>query len=157
MFLEVTKKMSVKTTGTVLLVVIMALAVFTALPALIEQVPIDSVPEILLPIWNYLVIFFNIAQVTTIIALTINVWGFLKNYFKTNYEEEYDFTKLGKTLAVYVGIITTLLAAITPLSEILPEPYNQILSAGLAIGASLLVILDLTKKQLAELGQAIRA
>jgi len=149
--------MSVKTIGSVLLVAILALAVFTSLPLLIQQVPTETIPTILLPIWGYIVTFFSLALVITVIAFGRNILGFLINYFKTNHGEEYDFNKLGKTLTLYIGIITGMLSAATTISEILPSPHNEYIAAAIAIGASIIVVLDLVKKQLAGLGQAIRA
>jgi len=149
--------MSVKTTGSILLLAIIALAVFTSAAVLIQQVPIESVPELLLPVWEYIVTVFSLAPVITVIAFGRNILGFLVNYFKENHQEEYDFDKLGETLTLYIGVITTLLGSIKPIADFLPEPYNQIVAAIIAVGASTIIVLDLVKKQLAELGQAIRA
>ena len=133
--------MSAKTTGSVLLVAILALAAFTSATALIQQVPTESVPELLLPIWGYIVTFFSLAPVITVIAFGRNILGFLVNYFKTNHGEEYDFDKLGETLTFYIGTLTTILT----IASLLPEPYNSIVSA---VGAAAVVMLDLIKKQL---------
>lgn len=148
--------MTVKTTGKVLFVVLVAVGVFIALSTMVNQVQPEDVPAILSPIWNYVVAFFNLGQVTTILGLAVSIFGYLKNYFLENHDEVYDFNQLGKTLAVYIGIITSVLAAITPLKEFMPAPYNEYISSALAVGAAVIVVLDLVKKQIAEIGQQIR-
>ncbi|GAH13858.1 unnamed protein product, partial [marine sediment metagenome] len=121
------------------------------------QVPTESIPTLLLPIWGYIVAFFALAPVITVIAFSRNILGYLISYFKTNHEEEYDLNKLGKTLTLYIGILAGMLSAATTLLEVLPVPYNEYVATAIAIGASIIVVLDLVKKQLADLGQAIRA
>lgn len=149
--------MTVKKTGSVLLVAIVALSIFVSLSVLVKQVPDSSVPDILSPVWNYIQSFFGLAPVITAIAFSVNISGFLINYFDANHSEEYDFNALGKTLALYIGIITSMISSAKTIAVILPAPYNEYVSAAITIGAAVIVILDLARKQLEELAQRMRA
>jgi len=140
-----------KKTGLVLLTAIMLLAVFTGISTYVSQVPIDSIPEPLLGFWGYVVTFFALAIVTTVVGFSRNILGYLAEYFKENHSEEYDLNKLGETLALYVGVITMVLSAIEPIASLVPPPYNNVVATVMAIGAATIVILDLVKKQLSAL------
>lgn len=148
--------MTAKTTGKVVFVILVAMGVFISSATLVNQVQLDDVPTILLPYWKWISGFFNLGQITTILGLAVSMFGYIKNYFQENHDQEYDFDRLGKTLAIYIGIITSMLAAIEPLKDFMPAPYNEYISAALAIGAAVIVVLDLIKTQIAEIGQQIR-
>lgn len=147
--------MGTKTVGSVLLILIVVMSAVIGVATLVQTVPTESVPALLVPVWDYIVGFFIAAEVLTAVAFARNFFGFIQNYFKQNYSEQYDFKKLGETLAVYMGVIASIIAAISPIRDIVPAPYNDYLSATLAVGAAVIVVLDLIKKQLAELGQKI--
>lgn len=143
--------MTAETTGKIIVAAFVIMTVFVSLSAAVQQVQPETVPSLLVPIWEYVVAFFTLGQVTTAIGFIISISGYLKNYFLSNRTETYDFDKLAKTLTIYIGIITSLLAAIEPLKGLMPEPYGEYIGAIIAIGAVIIVILDLTKTQLAEL------
>jgi len=144
---------NVKTSGLVALVAIIVLGVFISLSALVTQVPVENVPVLLQGIWGYIVTFFVLAPVVTVIALGRNIYGYLVEYFKSEYSEEYNFSKLGETLTFYIGIVTTILAAIEPISSIVPASYKDIVVAVMAIGAAVIVILDLVRQQFNVVGE----
>lgn len=133
-----------KKTGQALLIIIVVLGVFVALGEMVKQVPISIIPTQLAGAWDYILTFFSLPAIISVAAFLRSIGGYLKNYFKSDFSESYDIKKLGETLAYYVSTLTTLLS----LATLLPEPYNEIVSA---IGTAVIVVLDLAKSQLKDI------
>jgi len=84
--------------------------------------------------------------VTFAIALSRNLVGYLRNYFKTNYAESYDINKLHSTWYYYYGIIGTILTTIQVIE--LPSPYKELI---LAIATLVSIVLDFTLSEIKKL------
>lgn len=111
--------MNQEKTAKLLLVVVLILAVFIGVNEAIKTVDLASVPEFVLPAWNYVVVFFSSLTGTTLVAFGRNVLGYLRNYCRTEYSEVYKANRFYETLVFYLGIVTTI-------ATIVPAPYNTV-------------------------------
>lgn len=143
--------MNTKTIGKVLLVAIVVLGLFTYASAAIPNIPVDSVPSLLVPVWEPISAFFSFVGATAFIGFVISISGYLIQYFQTNHQEEYKFDKLAKTLAVYIGILTSVLTAGKTIADILPPPMSEYAAVALTVIAAVIVLLDVAKKTISEL------
>lgn len=139
--------MDVKKSGLVILIATVIIGVFIGVSELVTQIQVSDVPVMLQGVWEYIVTFFVLAPVITIIAFGRNIYGYLVEYFKSEHSEEYDLNKLGETLTVYIGVITTLLASIEPIASLLPLPYSDYVAVVMGVAAAVIVILDLVRQQ----------
>lgn len=143
---------NVKKPGLVLLIAIMFIGTLVGVSNAVASVNPNDVPTMLQGVWNYIVTFFALAPVITVVAFGRNIYGYLVEYFKGEYSEEYDFSKLGETLTMYVGLITTMITAIEPISSVVPEPYSGAVKATIAVCAAAVVVIDILRQQLKNIG-----
>jgi ABC-type thiamin/hydroxymethylpyrimidine transport system permease subunit len=143
---EINAKETAIVTGTIIIV----LGVLIGLQTLVQGVPIEDVPVSFRDVFAVVKTFFSSAPVLALIGFGRNIYGYLVEYFKSECSEEYDWSKLAKTLTLYIGAISTLITV----AQTLPEPYGEIIST---IGSAVIIILDLTKKQIADIVKSTSA
>ena len=118
----------------VLLVLILLVAVLAFVQAGVQTVDAEQVPDLLQPYWGYIVQFFTATPVIAIAGFIRNILGYARNYWKSEYAENYDVEKLYATWCFYIGGITTILAFV-------PAPYDTVF-------AGIIVLLDFVTSEI---------
>lgn len=111
-----------KKTAWLLFSTIIIVAIFFGLSEVVQSIDPTALPEFILPFWDYLVQFFANGIGIVVATVGYSLFGYLKNWFKTGYAEEFDFMQFGKTLAEFIGILSFL-------NALVPPPYNTIITA----------------------------
>lgn len=89
--------------------------------------------------------FFGFGQVMIAVAFLRNIVGFLVEYARSKYTEQFEDQKLYETMAYYIGLVT-LIGSIIP--QLLPEPYGKIIAG---IGVLILTVADIARQALKKL------
>lgn len=132
-----------------LAVAIFLVGLLSALDLAVKQVPIENVPEFCLPWWNYIVAFFSSVPWIAMIGIGRNVWGYLRNYWWKEGGATYNFKQLKTTLAMYIGLLTTIQA----IGTYLPDPYGTYF---VTICTAIIVVLDLALSEIAHMQAGTR-
>lgn len=110
----------------VFVIILFVTGLFTVIHEYAVNVDVSETSYFFAPYWNYIVKFFQLGTVTFLAALAYNIYGYLRNFFKGHYTEEYDLAKYLETLAFFGAFVTTI-------GTLIPPPYD-------AIGMMLVVI-----------------
>lgn len=125
-------------------ILLVLIGVLSAMDVLVKGVNVDDIPNILLPYWNYIVIFFSSTPWIVLIGLGRNVYGYLRVYYRNHRQVAYDPDKLYETITLYTGGIVTLVA----ITSKLPAPYGPIIST---IGSAVIVVIDILLSEIGHL------
>lgn len=124
-------------------------AFFLALAGVASQINVEAAPEILQPYVAGFTAFFAVGLGATAVAVVRNGTGYLRVYFKS--KPEYDFNRLYETIILYVGYIGTVMSVIATLKTMLPQ-FSQYLEIIGFFFATLLVFFDILLPELARAG-----
>lgn len=125
-----------KKVAKVVLLVLILTGVMQGISLAMKEVPTEDVPELVQPWWLYALTIISAVPWAALVGFGRNIWGYTRVYYRNGKELEYIENKLKETLALYGGIITTIMAVAT----YLPDPYDKLLKG---FGTAVFVIIDL--------------
>jgi len=136
-------ELNAQKTVLLILVTIITLAIFAALGEWAKTVDVSILPESAQPILTIVITFMTSGGVTFAITISRNVVGYLRNYVKEEFNEEYDFSRLYGTWFYYYGIIGTAITVV----ETMPigSPYKELI---LVVTTLASLILDFTLSEI---------
>ena len=139
-------ELNAKKTVLLILTAIIMLTVFAGLGEWAKTIDVSILPESAQPILTVVITFMTSGGVTFAITISRNVVGYLRNYVKEEYAEEYDFKQLYGTWFYYFGIIGTAITVVETMP--IESPYKELI---LAITTLASLILDFTLSELKKL------
>ena len=139
-------ELNAKKTVLLILTAIITLTVFAGLGEWAKTIDVSILPESAQPILTVVITFMTSGGVTFAITISRNVVGYLRNYVKEEYAEEYDFKQLYGTWFYYFGIIGTAITVVETMP--IQSPYKELI---LAITTLASLILDFTLSELKKL------
>jgi len=138
------KSDSLKKVTKIVLLVLILTGVMQGISLAMKEVPIEDVPELVRPWWLYALTFIGAIPWAALVGFGRNIWGYVRVYYRNGKELKYAENKLKETLALYGGIITTIIAV----STYLPDPYDKLLKG---LGTAVFVIIDLIFSEIGHL------
>lgn len=109
-----------------LFLVFLLVAVSVAVEYVVTSIPAEEIPAVIQEYWIYLQAFFTAAPIMILIATGRSLSGYLRNWLRTRYIEEYEVRRLVETTMFYLGAVTT--PTIVELVGLIPPPYGKIAS-----------------------------
>lgn len=101
------------------LIILLIAACFLAAETAVRAIPLENVPEPFVDVIAMLQNVFNLPIIVLVVTFVRGVFGFYRAQFEIGAEEDYELSKFGETLSLYLMVGITATAA-------LPAPWNQI-------------------------------